>query len=65
MRFLVNVLAFTKFNFQSQKFPEKFYFEGLQEVSGQTNQHSYLPVYFSNVCLRFLPVLGILCFYGL
>ncbi|CAG2102015.1 unnamed protein product [Medioppia subpectinata] len=44
----------------NRKFPEKFYFECLQESSGQNSQHQYLPFYFSNVCLRFLPVLDII-----
>ena len=38
-----------------QKFPEKFYFEGLQDMNPQP-QPQYLPIYFGNVCLRFLPV---------
>ena len=37
--------------------PEKLFFENL-EVAGQTP--SYLPVYFSNICLRFLPVMDII-----
>ncbi|XP_023222818.1 mediator of RNA polymerase II transcription subunit 23-like [Centruroides sculpturatus] len=42
-----------------RKYPEKFYFEGLQDLSAQSSQHTYLPVYFGNVCLRFLPVMDI------
>lgn len=42
-----------------RKYPEKFYFEGIQDLSSPI-QHQYLPVYFGNVCLRFLPVLDIL-----
>ncbi|XP_072045774.1 mediator of RNA polymerase II transcription subunit 23-like [Amphiura filiformis] len=45
-----------------RKFPEKFFYEGLLEQTGaklSTPQH-YLPIYFSNVCLRFLPVFDIL-----
>lgn len=42
-----------------RKYPEKFYFEGLQDLSAQSTQHTYLPVYFGNVCLRFLPVMDI------
>ncbi len=38
-----------------QKFPERFYFEGLQDMSTQS-QHQYLPIYFGNVCLRFIPI---------
>ncbi|KAM9316931.1 mediator of RNA polymerase II transcription subunit 23 isoform 5-T5 [Gastrophryne carolinensis] len=43
------------------KYPEKLYFEGLAE---QVNppvqiQPPYLPIYFGNVCLRFLPVFDI------
>ncbi|RMC12990.1 hypothetical protein DUI87_10519 [Hirundo rustica rustica] len=43
------------------KYPEKLYFEGLAE---QVNppvqiQPQYLPIYFGNVCLRFLPVFDI------
>ncbi|XP_063968330.1 mediator of RNA polymerase II transcription subunit 23-like [Lytechinus pictus] len=45
-----------------RKYPEKFFFEGLCEETGATLQTTpqYLPVYFSNVCLRFLPVFDIL-----
>ncbi|XP_044532922.1 mediator of RNA polymerase II transcription subunit 23 isoform X7 [Gracilinanus agilis] len=44
-----------------KKYPEKLYFEGLAE---QVNppvqiQLPYLPIYFGNVCLRFLPVFDI------
>ncbi|KAM7295580.1 mediator of RNA polymerase II transcription subunit 23 [Ixodes scapularis] len=42
-----------------RKYQEKFYFEGLQDLSGQSQQHTYLPVYFGNICLRFLPVMDI------
>lgn len=42
----------------NQKYPEKFYFEGIQDLSSPI-QHQYLPVYFGNVCLRFLPVSSI------
>ncbi|XP_070556294.1 mediator of RNA polymerase II transcription subunit 23-like isoform X2 [Ptychodera flava] len=44
-----------------RKYPEKFYFEGLQDYCGYVNQttHQYLPIYFGNVCLRFLPVFDI------
>uniref|UniRef100_UPI003AAB88E9 mediator of RNA polymerase II transcription subunit 23 isoform X5 n=1 Tax=Centroberyx gerrardi TaxID=166262 RepID=UPI003AAB88E9 len=43
------------------KYPEKLYFEGLAD---QVNppmqlQSQYLPIYFGNVCLRFLPVFDI------
>ncbi|ESO86009.1 hypothetical protein LOTGIDRAFT_167513 [Lottia gigantea] len=40
-------------------YPEKFYFEGIQDMNSPI-QHQYLPVYFGNVCLRFLPVLDVL-----
>uniref|UniRef100_T1KM10 Mediator of RNA polymerase II transcription subunit 23 n=1 Tax=Tetranychus urticae TaxID=32264 RepID=T1KM10_TETUR len=43
-----------------RKYPEKFYFEGLADISGQNMQHSYLPTYFSNICLRFIPVLDLI-----
>lgn len=43
-----------------QKYPEKFYVEGLAEISGQSMQHTYLPTYFSNICLRFLPVMDLI-----
>ncbi|KAH8032628.1 hypothetical protein HPB51_026081 [Rhipicephalus microplus] len=43
----------------NRKYPEKFYFEGLQDLSGQSQQHTYLPVYFGNICLRFIPVMDI------
>ena len=39
-----------------EKFPEKLFFENL-EVS---SSHKYLPVYYSNICLRFLPVIDVL-----
>ncbi|KAK0059322.1 mediator of RNA polymerase II transcription subunit 23-like isoform X2 [Biomphalaria pfeifferi] len=42
-----------------KKYPEKFYYEGTQDLNN-TLQHQYLPVYFGNVCLRFIPVLDIL-----
>mgnify|MGYP003687736125 CR=1 FL=1 len=42
-------------SFISYKYPEKFYFEGIQDLNSPI-QHQYLPVYFGNVCLRFLPV---------
>jgi hypothetical protein len=38
-----------------QKYPEKYYFEMVPEMAQQP-QHQYLPVYFGNICLRFLPV---------
>ncbi|CAH1789085.1 unnamed protein product [Owenia fusiformis] len=39
------------------KFPEKFYYnEGMPDQS----QHQYLPIYFGNVCLRFIPVFDII-----
>ncbi|KAM9339500.1 mediator of RNA polymerase II transcription subunit 23 isoform 4-T4 [Symphorus nematophorus] len=46
---------------EAQKYPEKLYFEGLAD---QVNppmqlQPQYLPIYFGNVCLRFLPVFDI------
>ncbi|KFM78814.1 Mediator of RNA polymerase II transcription subunit 23, partial [Stegodyphus mimosarum] len=40
-------------------YQEKFYFEGLHDLNTQSSQHTYLPVYFGNVCLRFLPVMDI------
>uniref|UniRef100_A0A3B5LGR9 Mediator of RNA polymerase II transcription subunit 23 n=1 Tax=Xiphophorus couchianus TaxID=32473 RepID=A0A3B5LGR9_9TELE len=44
-----------------KKYPEKLYFEGLAEqVSPPLQlQTQYLPIYFGNVCLRFLPVFDI------
>uniref|UniRef100_A0A3B3WQX8 Mediator of RNA polymerase II transcription subunit 23 n=1 Tax=Poecilia mexicana TaxID=48701 RepID=A0A3B3WQX8_9TELE len=44
-----------------KKYPEKLYFEGLAEqVSPPLQlQSQYLPIYFGNVCLRFLPVFDI------
>jgi len=39
-----------------QKFPEKYFYEMIPEMAEQPH-HQYLPVYFGNVCLRFLPVL--------
>uniref|UniRef100_A0A8C2FL38 Mediator of RNA polymerase II transcription subunit 23 n=1 Tax=Cyprinus carpio TaxID=7962 RepID=A0A8C2FL38_CYPCA len=51
----------TKHMTYHKKFPEKLYFEGLAEkVNPPIQLHSqYLPIYFSNVCLRFLPVFDI------
>ncbi|KAG8123844.1 putative Mediator of RNA polymerase II transcription subunit 23-like protein [Naja naja] len=51
----------TKHMSYHKKYPEKLYFEGLAE---QVNppvqiQQQYLPIYFGNVCLRFLPVFDI------
>ncbi|GFY44212.1 mediator of RNA polymerase II transcription subunit 23 [Trichonephila inaurata madagascariensis] len=37
-------------------YQEKFYFEGLRDFNAQ---HTYIPIYFGNVCLRFLPVMDI------
>ncbi|KAM5229167.1 mediator of RNA polymerase II transcription subunit 23 isoform 7-T7 [Ctenodactylus gundi] len=44
-----------------KKYPEKLYFEGLAEQVDPPVQiqSSYLPIYFGNVCLRFLPVFDI------
>ncbi|XP_068198883.1 mediator of RNA polymerase II transcription subunit 23 isoform X3 [Antennarius striatus] len=44
-----------------KKYPEKLYFEGLaDEVNPPMQlQPQYLPIYFGNVCLRFLPVFDI------
>ncbi|KAK0134208.1 Mediator of RNA polymerase II transcription subunit 23 [Merluccius polli] len=44
-----------------KKYPEKLYFEGLaDQVSPPMQlQPHYLPIYFGNVCLRFLPVFDI------
>ncbi|KAL3868089.1 hypothetical protein ACJMK2_040926 [Sinanodonta woodiana] len=42
-----------------KKYPEKFFYEGIQDLNCPI-QHQYLPVYFGNVCLRFIPVLDIL-----
>uniref|UniRef100_A0A8C1BPU4 Mediator of RNA polymerase II transcription subunit 23 n=1 Tax=Cyprinus carpio carpio TaxID=630221 RepID=A0A8C1BPU4_CYPCA len=43
------------------KYPEKLYFEGLAEQVNPPIQQplQYLPIYFGNVCLRFLPVFDI------
>lgn len=40
----------------NDKFPEKLFFEYLEIPSG----HKYLPVYYSNICLRFLPVIDVI-----
>ncbi|XP_068748521.1 mediator of RNA polymerase II transcription subunit 23-like [Montipora capricornis] len=41
-------------------YPERFYFEGLLESAGSSVPTvQYLPIYFGNVCLRFLPVFDI------
>ena len=43
-----------------RKFPEKFSFEDQQSYGGGGNDtNSPLPVYFGNVCLRFIPVFDI------
>ena len=43
-----------------RKFPETFAPEGIMEqTSGGPSQYQSLPVYFGNVCLRFLPVFDI------
>lgn len=47
-----------------RKFPEKYYFEGLKASASKEegedkttdSSHQYLPVYFGNLTLRFLPV---------
>uniref|UniRef100_A0A6Q2Y1C4 Mediator of RNA polymerase II transcription subunit 23 n=1 Tax=Esox lucius TaxID=8010 RepID=A0A6Q2Y1C4_ESOLU len=51
----------TKHMTYHKKYPEKLYFEGLAEqVNPPMQQQShYLPIYFGNVCLRFLPVFDI------
>ncbi|XP_076066358.1 mediator complex subunit 23 [Oratosquilla oratoria] len=44
-----------------RKYPEKFSPESvLAEQSGMGSQYQTLPIYFGNVCLRFLPVLDII-----
>ncbi|KAJ8033690.1 Mediator of RNA polymerase II transcription subunit 23 [Holothuria leucospilota] len=45
-----------------KNYPENFFYEGLCEKAGTSfsNPPKYYPVYFSNVCLRFLPVFDIL-----
>ncbi|XP_071964997.1 mediator of RNA polymerase II transcription subunit 23-like [Antedon mediterranea] len=45
----------------NQRFPEKFFFEGLYEATRtqMANPPTYLPTYFVNVCLRFLTVFDI------
>ncbi|KAL8625637.1 hypothetical protein ACOMHN_043912 [Nucella lapillus] len=40
-------------------YPEKFYYEGIQDLN-MPIQHQYLPVYFGNVCLRFIPVFDLM-----
>lgn len=42
-----------------KSFPERFFYEGIQDLNSPV-QHQYLPVYFGNICLRFIPVLDIL-----
>jgi hypothetical protein len=40
-----------------RKYPEKFAPEGiLEQTGGPSSPYHSLPVYFGNVCLRFLPV---------
>lgn len=44
-----------------EKFPERFYFEGILSANNMTMPTAeYLPTYFGNVCLRFIPVFDIL-----
>ncbi|XP_033644723.1 mediator of RNA polymerase II transcription subunit 23-like [Asterias rubens] len=45
-----------------RKYPERYYYEGMLELTGTTMSTpcQNLPVYFSNVCLRFIPVFDIL-----
>ncbi|XP_033121340.1 mediator of RNA polymerase II transcription subunit 23-like [Anneissia japonica] len=45
----------------NQRFPEKFFFEGLYEATRtpMPTPPKYLPTYFVNVCLRFLTVFDI------
>lgn len=54
---MCNIIYLLSVEFHSflQKYPEKYYFESA-DVAQQTQ---YLPVYFGNVCLRFLPVFDI------
>ncbi|KAI1240951.1 hypothetical protein IHE44_0009403 [Lamprotornis superbus] len=59
--FIIQLLLLKPNDFRNRKYPEKLYFEGLAE---QVNppvqiQPQYLPIYFGNVCLRFLPVFDI------
>ncbi|KAG5276965.1 hypothetical protein AALO_G00111930 [Alosa alosa] len=51
----------TKHMSYHKKYPEKLYFEGLAEQVSPPMplQPQYLPIYFGNVCLRFLPVFDI------
>lgn len=45
-----------------RKFPEKFSPESILAEQGTlTAQYQTLPIYFSNVCLRFLPVSDVNC----
>ncbi|KAF3849726.1 hypothetical protein F7725_019445 [Dissostichus mawsoni] len=63
--FIIQLLLLKPNDFRNRvndfKYPEKLYFEGLAD---QVNppmqlQPQYLPIYFGNVCLRFLPVFDI------
>lgn len=40
-----------------KKYPEKYYFDYLQDGNNQVNQNN-IPSIFSNICLRILPVFG-------
>jgi hypothetical protein len=58
---LVTVMPFTSRHEKHlafhRKYPEKFAPEGILEQSGgPSSPYHSLPVYFGNVCLRFLPV---------
>ncbi|KAJ3607191.1 hypothetical protein NHX12_026704 [Muraenolepis orangiensis] len=63
--FIIQLLLLKPNDFRNRvndfKYPEKLYFEGLAEQVNPPMQHQshYLPIYFGNVCLRFLPVFDI------
>lgn len=43
-----------------KKFPEKYYFDHIQDNSQGASTSTSLPVMFSNVCLRVLPVIDVI-----
>ncbi|KAH0515073.1 Mediator of RNA polymerase II transcription subunit 23 [Microtus ochrogaster] len=59
--FIIQLLLLKPNDFRNRKYPEKLYFEGLAEQVDPPVpiQSPYLPIYFGNVCLRFLPVFDI------
>lgn len=54
---MINLYRHEKHLAFHRKYPEKFAPEGvLEQTGGASSPYQSLPVYFGNVCLRFLPV---------